>query len=276
MFPVLFASEYLVIPTFFSMVTLGILVITFYLYFRAPSLGLSQIVVLDLGIVGAIFGILGARVFHILVEALDFYREDWTRIFEFWRGGFVSYGAFIGGGGAVLLYLILRHQPMLKYADLVATGLPILVFFIRLGCLGVGCCYGKPTDFFFHLTFHNPYTPPAEVGLLGQHLHATQVYGMLKAVFIFGFLNWYYRRRRFDGEVMCLFFMIYPVLRALIEFLRGDLDRGVYLDGAVSTAQITGLVIFVVAAMGYAYLWNRHKSQLMNVNSDQTGPRLKK
>lgn len=260
MFPVLFASDYLVIPTFFTMVTLGILAITFFLYWRAPKLGFSQLVVLDMGIYGAIFGILGARVFHILVEALDFYIEDWTRIFEFWRGGFVSYGAFIGGGVAVLLYLLFRRQPLLKYADFVATGLPILVFFIRMGCFGVGCCYGKPTDFFFHLTFHNPYSPAAEAGFLGQDLHATQIYGMLKAVFLFVFLNWYYRRRRFDGEVLCLFFTLYPLLRGLIEFLRGDLDRGVYFDGAVSTAQITGAVIFLIASVVYFLLSKRSKA----------------
>lgn len=259
MFPTLFASEYLVIPTFFTLVTLGILAITFFLYWRAPKLGFSQVVVLDLGIFGAIFGILGARIFHILVEALDFYLEDWTRVFEFWRGGFVSYGAFIGGGTAVLLYLLIRRQPLLKYADFVALGLPILVFFIRLGCLGVGCCYGKPTDFFVHLIFHNPYTPPGEAGFAGVALHATQIYGMLKAILIFAFLNWYYPRRRFDGEVLCLFFMIYPVLRALIEILRGDLDRGVYFDGAVSTAQITGAVIFTLAAGAYYFLHKRSR-----------------
>lgn len=260
MFPILFASEYLVIPTFFALVTVGILVVTFFLYFRAPKLGFSQIVVLDLGIFGAIFGILGARVFHILVEALDFYMEDWTRVFEFWRGGFVSYGAFIGGGLAVLGYLLIRRQPLLKYADFVATSLPILVFFIRLGCLGVGCCYGKPTDFFLHLSFHNPYTPPGEAGFVGVDLHATQIYGMLKAIALFAFFNWYYSRRRFDGEVLCLFFMIYPVLRALIEFWRGDLDRGVYFDGAVSTAQITGAVIFTMAAISYFFLYKRSKT----------------
>ena len=62
MFPTLFVSEYLTIPIFFTLVTVGILVVTFFLYFRAPKLGFSQIVVLDLGIFGAIFGVFGALI----------------------------------------------------------------------------------------------------------------------------------------------------------------------------------------------------------------------
>ena len=242
------------------MVMLGILGITFFLYFRAPKLGFSQVVVLDLGMLGAVFGILGARIFHIVVEAWDYYAEDFMRVFEFWRGGFVSYGAFIGGAAAVLAYLYIRKQPVLKYADFVATGIPILIFFIRLGCLGVGCCYGKQTDIFLHLTFNYPGTPPDEAHLLHMPLHATQIYGMLKAVFLFSFLNWFYPRRRFDGQVMCLLFMIYPVLRALIETLRGDLDRGVYFGGTISTAQITGAVVFTLATCVYVWLGKRSKT----------------
>lgn len=259
MFPILFHYGEFVIPTFFTLVMIGALVASFYMYFFAAKHGYSQVVALDIGIVGAIAGILGGRLFHIFFEELEFYIEDWTHAFEFWRGGFVSYGAFIGGTLAVIVYLKLRKLSVAKYADLVGVALPLVVFFVRIGCLGAGCCYGKPTDFFLHLTFHNP-TVPAGEHYLGLPLHPTQIYSIAYSIFLFWFLNWRYPRRRFNGEIALLFFMIYPLLRFLNEFLRGDADRGVYFGGWLSTAQITGFFVFAVSLILYIRSYRRSKN----------------
>lgn len=260
MFPHIIKSGDFVIPTFFFMVMVGVLVTTFYLYFRAPKLGFSQVVVLDLGIFGAIFGILGARLFHVIFEAWWFYAENFLRFFEFWRGGFVSFGAYIGGTMAVLVYLRLRRLPILKYADFVATAIPFMILFIRLGCLGAGCCYGKPTDFFIHLVFNNP-ASDAGSKFPGISLHATQLYDMANGIFIFFVLSWRYARKKFDGEVALLLFILYPLIRGMIEFLRGDADRGVYFNGHVSTGQIAGSIFIFVAVALYIYLARRKRRE---------------
>lgn len=257
MFPFLFKHGDVLIPTFFTMMMVGVLAATFYLYFLAPRRGFSQVAVLDIGMIGAICGLLGGRLFHVFFEAWWFYQEDITRIFEFWRGGFVSFGAYIGGTLGVLAYLKYRKLPILKYGDFVALGLPLLVVFIRVGCLGAGCCYGKPTDFFIHLVF------PHDLGSAGPPkgipLHATQIYDLLNGVFLFVFLNWLYLKKKFDGQIMLLFFMLYSFIRGLIEFLRGDEDRGVYFDKMISTGQITGVLIIVICLGIYFYLWKRAK-----------------
>ncbi|HLD43823.1 MAG TPA: prolipoprotein diacylglyceryl transferase family protein, partial [bacterium] len=76
MYPIIIHVGSLVVPAFFFMTMLGVLSCTFYLYFRAPRLGFSQVVVLDCGIIGAIFGILGARLFHVFFEYFWYYKED--------------------------------------------------------------------------------------------------------------------------------------------------------------------------------------------------------
>lgn len=271
-----------VIPSFFFMVMLGVLATTFFLYYRAPKLGLSQVACLDFGIIGAIFGVLGARLYHVFFENLDlgyhvpliqrwfgtkpweiptltYYAHDPMRILEFWRGGFVSYGAFIGGATAVIIYLKLRKLPILQYADFVSTAIPLMVIFIRLGCIGAGCCYGKPTDFFIHLIFHHPQSD-AGSKFPGMALHASQIYDMLNGFILLGFLNWRYPRKRFHGEIFLLLFMGYSFFRFWIEFLRGDLDRGVWLGGRLSSAQITGLMIIAITAVCYAFLRTRAKT----------------
>lgn len=260
MYPFIINQGDFIVPTFFFMVMMGVLVTTFYAYFRAPKMGFSQVAILDMGIIGAIFGIIGGRLFHVLFEALWFYKEDPTRIFEFWRGGFVSFGAYIGGTLALLAYLKIRKLPVLKYSDFVVMSLPFMIFFIRLGCLGAGCCYGKPTDFFFHLTFLDPQSD-AGSKFPGISLHATQIYDMINAIVIFIILNWRYYRRKFDGEIALLFFILYSSFRGIIEVFRGDKDRGVYLDGALSTGQITGSVIILICIVLYVVLLRRSKAE---------------
>lgn len=259
MFPFIINHGEFVIPTFFFMIMLGVLATTFYIYFRAPKLGFSQVVALDMGILGAIFGVIGGRLFHVFAEAFWFYREDPMRVFEFWRGGFVSFGAFIGGTLAVMVYLKIRKLPILPYMDLAALGIPIMILFIRIGCLGAGCCYGKPTDFFLHLTFRDPGSD-AGSKFAGISLHATQIYDMLNAVFVFALLNWRYARKKFEGEIVLLLFISYSFIRGLVEFLRGDMDRGVYFDGAVSTGQMTGFVLIVLCSVIYFILLRRHQA----------------
>lgn len=246
-----------VLPTFFFMVMVASLTTTFFLYWQAPKKGFSQVVILDIGLFGTIFGVLGARFFHIFAEAPAYYWEDPIRVFYFWQGGFVGYGVFIGIICSTLAYLKIRKLPVLEYADFVALGCPLIIFLVRMGCLGAGCCYGTPTDFFIHLTFNNP-SSDAGRDFLGIPLHATQIYDQLNALITFITINLVYKRKQFHGQIMMLFLMMYAFMRFLIEFLRGDEDRGVYFDGMISTSQITGLVIVAVCGSLYFYLRKKY------------------
>lgn len=263
-------GQQVTVPTFFFMVMVGILLTTFYLYYRAPKYGLSQVACLDFGMVGGVFGILGARLYHVLFENLDlgyrlpiiqnwfpdakpwqlstltYYGGDLWRITQFWRGGFVSYGAFIGGALALIIYLRLRKLPILTYADFISAAVPIMIIFIRIGCIGAGCCYGKPTDFFIHFVFHNP-ASDAGSRFPGMSLHASQLYDMLSGFIWLFYLGWRFPRRAFHGEILLSLFIGYSAIRFLIEFLRGDADRGLWFGGTLSSAQVTGFGIIIVA-----------------------------
>jgi phosphatidylglycerol---prolipoprotein diacylglyceryl transferase len=256
MFPFLIRQGDLVIPTFPVMLMLASLAAVLYPYFRAPSKQLSQTVILDLGILGTVAGLVGARLFHILFEAPAKYWHEPSLIFQFWRGGFVSFGAITLIGISFYLYLKIRKLDTYKYLDLMALGFPLVVFFVRLGCLGAGCCYGKPTSFFLHLVFHNPLSD-AGSKFPGIPLHATQVYGMLNGIFLFIVLHWIDRRKKFDGQIICSFLILYGFTRSLQEFLRGDVERGVYFDGTVSTGQILGIFSIVFGVLLYRFLRER-------------------
>ncbi len=138
----------------------------------------------------------------------------------------------------------------------ITTAIPIMIVAIRLGCIGAGCCYGKPTDFFLHFVFTNPHSD-AGSKFPGVPLHATQLYDILNGILIFAVLHWRFARKKFDGEIFLIFFMMYATIRGFIEMMRGDLDRGVYLDGMLSTGQITGVLMIIGAAVTYCILWKK-------------------
>lgn len=246
------------IPAFFFMIMIATFAATYAAVKFAEKDKLSVVVVLDLAIIAVIASMLGSRIFHILVEAPDYYGVyPWdpnllVRVFYFWQGGFVSLGAILATVGCWILYLRWRAVSQLDYLDNMARVFPIIDFFVRLGCLCAGCCYGKPTDFFIHLTFTDPRSTAYHFYPMIP-LHASQIYFMLNAVGMFFILQWVHRRRRFQGQIVASFLMLYGVTRFLIEILRGDADRGVYFNGMVSTGQLV-MAGFVVAGL-LMYRW---------------------
>ncbi len=250
--PILFQIGNIGVPAFFFTIMIATLAATFYGYWLAKREGADPVVLLDFGIIAIICSVLGARFFHIVIENPSYYLENPVRVFYFWQGGFVSIGAFVFAIAGVLIYMKVRRIDAFRYLDIVSAAVPLAIFFVRLGCLCAGCCYGKPTDFFIHLIFTNKgsaagYYHP------GVALHATQIYFMLNAVVMGAILLIVYKYRRFKGQVFSAFLMYYGVSRFLLEFLRGDEDRGIFFGGFLSTGQIammvsflTGLIIYIV------------------------------
>ncbi len=256
--PFLFSIGEMQVPSFFFMIMVGTLACAFYCYWVAPRVGLRREIYLDLGMIGMLCGVLGARVFHIFVEAPDYYLENPMHVFEFWRGGFVSFGAYIGGTLSVFAYLKLRKLPVLEYIDVLTLGVPLIQFCIRVACLLAGCCYGKPTDLPWAITFTDP-ASTAYYYFPNVALHPVQIYSAIHALTLFGIMNWFYfkKKRRFPGQCLPLMFILYFVPRAIIEFWRADADRGIWFNNTLSTGQVMGLVGCIFFAGVYFYLKKR-------------------
>lgn len=257
--PFLFTIGSAKVPSFFFFIMVATLVATFYAYWVAKKKGLREEVALDMGIIGMLAGVIGSRIFHILVEAPGYYWEKPLRVFEFWRGGFVSWGGFLGIGICFAIYFRMKRLPPGPYFDLLGVTAPIIKFFIRVACLLTGCCYGEPTDLPWAITFTDP-ASTAYYYFPNIPLHPVQVYSMIHAALLFAFVNWFYfKKQKQTGETICLLAMGWSLPRAFLEFFRGDLDRGVYFGERISTGQIMGVLVFAVAATVYWVLRkNKH------------------
>jgi phosphatidylglycerol:prolipoprotein diacylglycerol transferase len=116
----------------------------------------------------------------------------------------------------------------------------------RIGCFMAGDDYGKPTDLPWAVIFTDP--EAVEIGgtPLGIPLHPVQLYESLICLGLFFFLVWLTRRKRFEGEIILAYSILYAVARFLLEYLRGDADRGFVFGGLLSVSQFAAVVILLV------------------------------
>lgn len=162
--------------------------------------------------------IVGSRLFHVIVF-WDQMKSFWDP-FKIWEGGLVYYGGFIGATAAAVAYCAVRKISFLQITDLLAPGVALGLMFGRAGCLLVGCCYGKPCppQFALGITF-----PTQTIGLAGVPLYPTQPAEALGCLLIFLFLWFVLReRRKFRGQILVAFVILYSALRTALEFWRDD------------------------------------------------------
>jgi phosphatidylglycerol:prolipoprotein diacylglycerol transferase len=59
------------------------------------------------------------------------------------------------------------------------------------------------------------------------------------------------RRKKFDGEIILIYTISYAVIRFMLEFLRGDIDRGFLFGGWVSTSQFIAILAILICIPMY-------------------------
>ncbi|MFH1809004.1 MAG: prolipoprotein diacylglyceryl transferase family protein [Pseudomonadota bacterium] len=208
----------------------------------------------------AVFGVLGAKLGHCLLEAPGHLLDDgrvttgvgdllaadpwhWTHLLD---GGYVWYpGLLLAALGVVLLARALR-QPLWPLADLLVLVLPFGMATGRLGCFLAGCCHGAATDLPWAVSFGAG--PGAGLG----PVHPTQLY---EAVLDLGLGVTLLLQRRglaHAGLSSARFLVLSGGIRFALEFWRGDLERGVWFDGLFSSSQALALLSMVA---GGVLLW---------------------
>lgn len=224
--------------------------------------GLPREKIYDLSLWMLLASLIGSKVLMFWTEPE--YREHPLQLFslDFLRSGGVFYGGLIG---AVLTgyFLMKRYKlPWWKTADACAPGIAIGNFFGRQGCFSAGCCWGKPTTLPWGVKF-------TEVGheITGvptnSYLHPTQLYESFAMLIVFFFLLWLHRRKRFNGQVILLYTLLYAGIRFAIEFVRDD-PRGDVLGlttlTGLSTSQMISIIVGGAALTVLIIRWRKESA----------------
>ena len=94
--PFLFYHENFSIPSFAFMLMMASLVATGFAYLMAPRNKLSQIIILDLGILGTIAAIIGGRLFHVFSKSLAIIYNTPLTFTKFGEVGLSLMGPLLG------------------------------------------------------------------------------------------------------------------------------------------------------------------------------------
>lgn len=207
----------------------------------------------NLGIIAILSGILGSKLLMILVD-FGYYSQHLGELFSMAtvRAAGVWSGGLLLAMVLCIWYMRRNNMPVLTTCDAFVPGLALGHAFGRIGCFAAGCCYGRETHVPWAVTFHNPLAAEIVGTPLGVPLHPTQLYEFALELCNTLFLVWLLRRKKFEGEVIGSYLIIYGIGRYFLEFLRGDQGRGDIL-GFMTTTQLiaVGLVI------GGGLLWLR-------------------
>src|SRR5262245_42064505 len=202
---------------------------------RARKRGLDHARVMDLGIYIIIAALIGAKLL-LLVTDFGTFRADPHELLTLARSGGVFYGGLILAGLVALWYIRRVGLPLWTTCDVFAPGIALGHVVGRFGCFFAGCCYGRPTDKPWGITFTDPFAAVNVGTPLGIPLHPTQLYEAgAEFLILIALLATEQHGKRFAGRTFWTYLFLYAVSRYVIEIYRGD-PRGVVF-GVMSESQ---------------------------------------
>lgn len=267
MYPELFRIGSFPINTYGVLLAFGLLLALFTASRLAAADGLKRDRIYDLGLWAILGGLVGSKV-------LMLFTEENVNIFsfDFLRSGGVYYGGFIGGFLTVCLLIRWYKMNFWKVGDAFAPAVALGQFFGRQGCFSAGCCWGKETHLpwgvhFTEMGHENTGVPIYYPDGSDLYLHPTQLYESFAMLAVFGILLYLHRKKKFDGQVLIGYMILYPIIRFTIEFFRDD-PRGDFLGLPMLTGLSTSQIIsLVVAASAIVFMIYRLSSAKKSVAS---------
>ncbi|QSB17205.1 prolipoprotein diacylglyceryl transferase [Natronosporangium hydrolyticum] len=241
-------------------IVLGIVLACVVTELRLRARGAPRWAVLDIAVWAVPFGIVGARLYHVITSPDRFFGEDGelAAIIRVWEGGLGIWGAIAGGALGAWLACRQLKLPFLMVADAAAVGIPLAQAVGRIGNWFNNELYGAETTLPWGLEVHRmvngqavPDPVTGESALPGLY-HPTFLYEALWCVGV-AVLVWLVGKqlRLGAGRQFALYVMAYTAGRAWIEMLRIDDTSEVPVPGAADTVMtVLGLRVNVWVAAG--------------------------
>ena len=250
-------------------IVLGIVAAVLIMERRLRSRGVAPWASLDVAVWAVPFGIVGARLYHVITSPQDYFGAGGQpiRAFYIWEGGLGIWGAVLGGALGAWLAARQLRLPFSVLADSLAPGLPVAQAIGRFGNWFNNELYGGVTTLPWGLRVHDMdrNNPGHATVIDGKAVTLPDLYQptfLYEAIWDVGVavLVWLLDRKyKFGrGRAFALYVMAYTAGRFWIEMLRTDPANhffGIRLN--VFTAVVVfvlGLAYFVVVRGPRAYV----------------------
>jgi phosphatidylglycerol:prolipoprotein diacylglycerol transferase len=227
----------------------------------------------NLTILAAVFGILGAKLFHNLENFDTFLADPIGSLLSF--SGLTFYGGLICGITAAIWYARSKNIKTIHLLDAAAPGIMIAYGIGRLGCQlsgdgdwGIVNTAAKPSwisflpDWVWSFKFpHNVISDGVPIpGCVGRHcmelplpVYPTSLYEAIIAITLF-FVLWAMRKSiKIPGLLFAIYLMMNGLERFFIEKIR--INNIIQFAGIEFTqAELIASIIFLLGLTGFVYL----------------------
>jgi len=201
--------------------------------------------------------IIGGRIGYSIFYRFGEFIGDPLTLFRVWEGGMSFHGGLLGVIIAGYIFARKEKVSFLGGADIVMPWAALGLGLGRLGNFINAELYGSPTDLPWGVVF------PGEV----IARHPSQLYEMLfEGILMFFILQYMVKHVKREGIVFWSFFILYGIVRFLIEFVRlPDNIESLYPNGLLygvlpmSQGQFLSLLMIIAGIIGIVYLKRKDK-----------------
>jgi phosphatidylglycerol:prolipoprotein diacylglycerol transferase len=248
---------HLALPAYGTLLVVGMLTAAWVSGRHGHVLGLTRLDAFDLGLGLLAGGLVGAHLLYVAQYPDTYLREGFVAGLR--EGGLVYYGGLAAAFAVVFVWSRRRGLPYLDALDFVAPLGAVGLAVTRLGCFFNGCCFGAPSHVPWAVVFPRgslAHQGQVAAGLVAPSqaplpVHPVQLYELVAALAFFWILWARFPRRRFAGEVVVTFGLLYATWRLAAEALRAD-SPGWRPDAhAITPNQWLSLVVIAMAGIGW-------------------------
>ena len=225
---------------------------------------------LDMLLYAVFFAIIGARLYYVIFK-WDYYGQNLLQIFNLRQGGLAIYGGIIGAFTTVYFFAKKRKLSFAQMLDTACPGLAAGQVIGRWGNFFNREAFGGYTDGLFAMQLPVSAVRSGEIteqmwenlevinGIEFIQVHPTFLYEGLWNVGVIIFLYLYRKHKKFQGELVLWYLVLYGVGRFWVESLRTDqlLIPGI----GFPISQLLGAVMAVV---GLIAIFVGHKKAKAN------------
>lgn len=160
-----------------------------------------------------IFGIIGARIYYVIFN-IENYSKNLIQLFNLRNGGLAIYGGLISGLISLIIICKIKKQNILDLLDYIVPAVVLAQSIGRWGNFFNIEAYGTPTTNFFRMGINisNNYI----------EVHPTFLYESFFCLIITFLLLLFQKNRKFKGQIVLTYLMMYSFVRFFIEKLRID------------------------------------------------------
>jgi phosphatidylglycerol:prolipoprotein diacylglycerol transferase len=209
---------------------------------ESKRVGIDEDDVINIAIIAIPVGLICARIYYVVFNWSD-YAGNFMEMINVRGGGLAIHGGLIGGILAGFLYTKFKKMNFFKTADSVMLGMPLAQAIGRWGNYINGEAHGGPTDL------------PWGIMVDGMKVHPTFLYESVWNLCVFAFLVLTRKKKKYEGQIMVNYIVLYSLGRFFIEGLRTDS----LMFGPLRMAQVISLIGIIGGVIAHFYLSNKSK-----------------